>query len=620
MAFTEAERAVIFADVQQGGKDEADLKVAIQLIEVELDKGDPSSIQDAFELALSVHPTVVLLWLKYLHWLDNSLKIPSKAAEVYERAVIVNPMSTEIMQLALIAYERAGESSEKIEELWEVAKNSIVDPDWGRSLFTTYIFLLKRRVVQSESKDFSIVEEAFEDGCTFLSHRFRFWDQMFKYRLMHAYFHYSTTKNYGKARDIVRDILATGGNTQPKVAIEAISYERHFGRDMIRCRHMLYQAVNSVTENAFLLFDYFIQFEREEGTLEELGKALSKVNSQAKRLQQRDEQMRVQRLTASPLKTKKDSPVASRENGSKLHAKRKLQLLSEDNENTEKSVAKRDKDGFVVPTIPSRLAKNKEMDVDSGSSDATVGPASIIVSVHAEVNDINADVDEQATVFVSNLGYNATVEEIASLFDNVKQVWLSGAGKGKQSKGYGSVTFNTAEDASNALKKDRVKLNGRPVFVSKYKKKKEGDVGKSDFRYSVGLEKNKLYVSNVHFDCSEEKLREVFGAFGSVKAVRIVTHKSGRPKGCAYVELDSESSAQKAINSPAIEILGRPVKVALSNPPKKDQLTPAIKGHGMHRRIGSMTNGNDETENKNVDSGEKPKKTKLSNDEFRKFL
>ncbi|KAK0399166.1 hypothetical protein QR680_002925 [Steinernema hermaphroditum] len=432
---------------------------------------------------------------------------------------------------------------------------------------------------------------------------------MFKYRLMHAYFHYSTTKNYGKARDIVRDILATGGNTQPKVAIEAISYERHFGRDMIRCRHMLYQAVNSVTENAFLLFDYFIQFEREEGTLEELGKALSKVNSQAKRLQQRDEQMRVQRLTASPLKTKKDSPVASRENGSKLHAKRKLQLLSEDNENTEKSVAKSDKDGFVVPTIPSRLAKNKEMDVDSGSSDATVGPASIIVSVHAEVNDINADVDEQATVFVSNLGYNATVEEIASLFDNVKQVWLSGAGKGKQSKGYGSVTFNTAEDASNALKKDRVKLNGRPVFVSKYKKKKEGDVGKSDFRYSVELEKNKLYVSNVHFDCSEEKLREVFGAFGSVKAVRIVTHKSGRPKGCAYVELDSESSAQKAINSPAIEILGRPVKVALSNPPKKDQLTPAIKGHGMHRRIGSMTNGNDETENKNwlmKDFGQNP--------------
>ncbi|KAK0399163.1 hypothetical protein QR680_002925 [Steinernema hermaphroditum] len=497
-----------------------------------------------------------------------------------------------------------GEVLYSIEELWEVAKNSIVDPDWGKS----------------ESKDFSIVEEAFEDGCTFLSHRFRFWDQMFKYRLMHAYFHYSTTKNYGKARDIVRDILATGGNTQPKVAIEAISYERHFGRDMIRCRHMLYQAVNSVTENAFLLFDYFIQFEREEGTLEELGKALSKVNSQAKRLQQRDEQMRVQRLTASPLKTKKDSPVASRENGSKLHAKRKLQLLSEDNENTEKSVAKSDKDGFVVPTIPSRLAKNKEMDVDSGSSDATVGPASIIVSVHAEVNDINADVDEQATVFVSNLGYNATVEEIASLFDNVKQVWLSGAGKGKQSKGYGSVTFNTAEDASNALKKDRVKLNGRPVFVSKYKKKKEGDVGKSDFRYSVELEKNKLYVSNVHFDCSEEKLREVFGAFGSVKAVRIVTHKSGRPKGCAYVELDSESSAQKAINSPAIEILGRPVKVALSNPPKKDQLTPAIKGHGMHRRIGSMTNGNDETENKNVNSGEKPKKTKLSNDEFRKFL
>ncbi|KAK0423513.1 hypothetical protein QR680_008182 [Steinernema hermaphroditum] len=301
MAFTEAERAAIFADVEEGGKDEAELKEAIQLIEDELDKGDPSSIQDAFELALSAHPAVILLWLKYLHWLDDSLRIPSQSVEVYERAALVNPMSSEIMQLALIAYERAGESPDRIEDMWEAAKNSIAEPDWGASLFTTYIFLLKRRVVQSGSEDFSIVGEAFEDGCTFLSHRFRFWDQTFKYRLMHAYFHYSTTKNYGKfnfpARDIVRDILTTGGSTQPKVAIEAISYERHFGRDMIRCRNMLYQLVNSVTENAFLLFDYFIQFEREEGTLEDLEKALAEVNCQARRL----ERLRMRRVTSSPL-------------------------------------------------------------------------------------------------------------------------------------------------------------------------------------------------------------------------------------------------------------------------------------------------------------------------------
>ncbi|KAK0423511.1 hypothetical protein QR680_008182 [Steinernema hermaphroditum] len=157
MAFTEAERAAIFADVEEGGKDEAELKEAIQLIEDELDKGDPSSIQDAFELALSAHPAVILLWLKYLHWLDDSLRIPSQSVEVYERAALVNPMSSEIMQLALIAYERAGESPDRIEDMWEAAKNSIAEPDWGASLFTTYIFLLKRRVVQSGSEDFSIV-------------------------------------------------------------------------------------------------------------------------------------------------------------------------------------------------------------------------------------------------------------------------------------------------------------------------------------------------------------------------------------------------------------------------------------------------------------------------------
>ncbi|KAK0423514.1 hypothetical protein QR680_008182 [Steinernema hermaphroditum] len=62
---------------------------------------------------------------------------------------------------------------------------------------------------------------------------------------------------------------------------------------MIRCRNMLYQLVNSVTENAFLLFDYFIQFEREEGTLEDLEKALAEVNCQARRL----ERLRMRRVT-----------------------------------------------------------------------------------------------------------------------------------------------------------------------------------------------------------------------------------------------------------------------------------------------------------------------------------
>uniref|UniRef100_A0A1I7ZQ97 RRM domain-containing protein n=1 Tax=Steinernema glaseri TaxID=37863 RepID=A0A1I7ZQ97_9BILA len=635
---TESEREVIFAGVERGSTEEEDLNTTIQLIEVELENGDPSSIEEAYELAVSVYPTIPLLWHKYLLWLDNSLKIPSKSVEGYERAISTNPMCTEIIQLALIAYERAGEPAERIDELWEVAKNSIEDPDWGRSLFTTYIFLLKRRIVQSGSKDFTIVEEAFNDGAAFLSRKFRYWDAQFKYRLMHAYFLYSTTKNFPKARDVLRDILASGGSTHPKVVVEAVTYERHFGRDMIRCRQMLYQAVNSVVENAYLLFDYFIQFEREEGTLDELTKAVAKVNSQAKRIQQREDQLRLQRITASPHKKKKKekNACAIDENGLPVQSHAKRKLLAEVEEKTdERESTTRDKDGFVVPSIPPRLSKNagtpskkpkidehhsEEMEVDGISS--SVGSTSAPdhpVSVKADNSEVAANNNED-TLFVSNLGYYAVEEEVAALFENVKQVRLIGNGKGKQGKGFGYVTFTTVEDAVNALKKDRIKLNGRPVFVSKYKKqKKDNDDGKSDFRYSVGLEKNKLFVSNVHFDCSEEKLKEVFAAFGEVTAVRIVTHKSGRPKGCAYVEFSNGEAARKAIDSPEIDILGRTLKIALSNPPRKDQ--PPANVSSMHRRIGAFSNGQNTTGGRKKEQAPKKEQTvKMSNDEFRKFL
>uniref|UniRef100_A0A1I7YGD3 TPR_REGION domain-containing protein n=1 Tax=Steinernema glaseri TaxID=37863 RepID=A0A1I7YGD3_9BILA len=307
-------------------KYDEDLRAAIHLIEEELEKGDPAGIEEAFELAVFSYPTVTLFWHKYLGWLDNCLKDPRKAVDAYERAVMVNPKCPEIMQLALIAYESAGESADRIDEVWEAAKNSIADPWWGRSLFTTYIFLLKRRVVDSGAKDFSIVEEAFKEGTAFLSQKFKHWDATFNYRLMHAYFLYSTAKDVAKARDIVRDILTSGGNTQPKVVIEAITFERHFGHDLDFCRHMLQQAVGSVAENAQLLFDYFIQFEREEGTLDDLMKAVAKVNSQADRVQL----ISLRRSTASP-REKKDAISSLLEDvsfsSSTKHALQKLQSM-----------------------------------------------------------------------------------------------------------------------------------------------------------------------------------------------------------------------------------------------------------------------------------------------------
>ncbi|KHJ77769.1 hypothetical protein OESDEN_22611, partial [Oesophagostomum dentatum] len=76
---------------------------------------------------------------------------------------------------------------------------------------------------------------------------------------------------------------------------------------------------------------------------------------------------------------------------------------------------------------------------------------------------------------------------------------------------------------------------------------------------------------------------EAFSVFGKVKAVRIVTHISGKPKGVAYVEFETEEDAQKALEAPEIVLLERKLHVALSNPPRKPDKTehPASTSHAV---------------------------------------
>jgi RNA recognition motif-containing protein len=58
----------------------------------------------------------------------------------------------------------------------------------------------------------------------------------------------------------------------------------------------------------------------------------------------------------------------------------------------------------------------------------------------------------------------------------------------------------------------------------------------------------KLYVGNLPYNVTEERLQQYFAQQGSVINVRIITDKfSGRSKGFGFVEMSSEQEAEKAI-------------------------------------------------------------------------
>jgi RNA recognition motif-containing protein len=59
----------------------------------------------------------------------------------------------------------------------------------------------------------------------------------------------------------------------------------------------------------------------------------------------------------------------------------------------------------------------------------------------------------------------------------------------------------------------------------------------------------KLYVGNLSYDTSEEDLRTLFTKAGEVVSVALITDRdSGRSKGFAFVEMQTQVEAEQAIS------------------------------------------------------------------------
>jgi RNA recognition motif-containing protein len=58
----------------------------------------------------------------------------------------------------------------------------------------------------------------------------------------------------------------------------------------------------------------------------------------------------------------------------------------------------------------------------------------------------------------------------------------------------------------------------------------------------------KLYVGNLNYRTTEGDLRDLFTTAGAVTSVSVVTDRdTGRPRGFAFVEMETEQAAQEAI-------------------------------------------------------------------------
>lgn len=93
----------------------------------------------------------------------------------------------------------------------------------------------------------------------------------------------------------------------------------------------------------------------------------------------------------------------------------------------------------------------------------------------------------------------------------------------------------------------------------------------------------KLYVGNLSYDVTKEDLQETFAQHGIVQEVNVITDKiTGKPRGFAFVTMESKESAEAAIRAlNGTDWHGRALTV---NEARARESRPAYSGGGRGGR------------------------------------
>ncbi|GLT86050.1 hypothetical protein SLE2022_042130 [Rubroshorea leprosula] len=191
-----------------------------------------------------------------------------------------------------------------------------------------------------------------------------------------------------------------------------------------------------------------------------------------------------------------------------------------------------------------------------------------------EVSEPEADPErDQRTVFAYQLSLKASERDIYEFFSRagkVRDVRLIMDRITRRSKGVGYIEFYDVMSVPMAIALSGQPLLGQPVMVKPSEAEKNlvqstasaaGGSGGQLGPYSGGA--RKLYVGNLHNSITEDQIRLVFEAFGTVELVQLPLDEAGHCKGYCFVQFARLEDARSALTmNGEVQIAGRPIKVS----------------------------------------------------------
>ncbi|KAM5200110.1 squamous cell carcinoma antigen recognized by T-cells 3 isoform 1-T1 [Hipposideros larvatus] len=577
-------------------------------IDFEMKMGDPARIQLIFERALVENCLVPDLWIRYSQYLDRQLKVKDLVLSVHNRAVRNCPWTVALWSRYLLAMERHGVDHQVISVTFEKALSAgfIQATDYVE-IWQAYLDYLRRRVdfKQDSSKELEELRSAFTRALEYLKQEVeeRFnesGDPSCTIMQNWARIEARLCNNMQKARELWDSIMTKGNAKYANMWLEYYNLERAHG-DTQHCRKALHRAVQCTSDYPEHVCEVLLTMERTEGTLEDWDIAVQKTETRLARVN--EQRMKAAEKEAALTQQEEEkAEYRKRARAEKKAQKKKKKTRGADKHKADEDDEKEWGDDEEEPASKRRRVENsvppageaQDLEAEIGlfgkSVPVDVEPpskqkeraAAMKRDVPRVLHDSSKD---SVTVFVSNLPYSMEEPDVKlrPLFEacgEVVEIRPIFSNRG-DFRGYCYVEFKEEKSAIQALQLDRKNVEGRPMFVSPCVDKSKNPDFKV-FRYSTALEKHKLFISGLPFSCTKEELEEICKAHGTVRDIRLVTNRAGKPKGLAYVEYENESQASQAVmKMDGMTIKENTIKVAISNPPqRKAAEKPEAKGPG----------------------------------------
>ncbi|KAL3631454.1 hypothetical protein CASFOL_024438 [Castilleja foliolosa] len=187
----------------------------------------------------------------------------------------------------------------------------------------------------------------------------------------------------------------------------------------------------------------------------------------------------------------------------------------------------------------------------------------------------------QRKLFIRGLGWETTTEKLRALFsvcgvlDEAVVILDKVTGK---SKGFGFITFKHVDGAIMALKEPSKQIDGRMTFTQLAAAGNSGGGGTAagcgggagGTKNSVDVLTRKIYVSNLPYDISSERLLQHFSMYGEIEEGPLGFDKAtGKSKGFALFVYKTAEAARASLVDPVKNVDGHQLSCKMAVDGKK---------------------------------------------------